>query len=206
MLFHPSKTKEIKEGIYAVNAGIVNFYLIDTGESFIAFDTGVNPLLTKRGLEKLGITPEKISQVFLTHSDYDHAGGLKVFKNAQIYISAREEPMVTGRKTRLLFMKNKRIPHYRTLEDRQVVRVGRCKIQIISTPGHTVGSACYLIDEGTLVTGDTLRVTKKGEITPFLLFQNMNHSEDKRSLKLLESEGLLNRPMLILTGHTGIFP
>jgi len=31
----------------------------------------------------------------LTHSDFDHAGGLSLFENAEIYLSRDEEQMIT---------------------------------------------------------------------------------------------------------------
>lgn len=204
MLIRPIKTMKIADGIYSVRSGISNFYIIDAGSSFIAFDTGMNTPMARLGLNRLGIAPGQVTHVLLTHSDYDHAGGLGLFGSAEIYLSELEEPMVTGKKPRLLFKYNTRLKNYRTLEDRETIRIGERSVQIISAPGHTIGSACYLVDNKILISGDVLRTSKGGRITPFLFFQNMSHSGDKRSLERLKTEGIIGRSSLILTGHTGI--
>ena len=204
MLISPTSTKKIENGIYAVITGISNFYIIKADEKLIAFDTGMNAVMSRAGFKKLGLDPNDVSHVFLTHSDYDHTGGLSLFKNAKVYLSKKEVPMINGQQPRLLILRNSKISGYITLEDRQTITAGNREIQIISTPGHTVGSACYMIDGTVLVSGDTLRTSKNGNITPFLFIQNMNHAGDKLSLAMLKDEGFLYRTKLILTGHTGI--
>ena len=45
----------------------------------------------------------------------------------------------------------------RLLEDGDILHVGGIDLNVITTPGHTVGSVCYYIkDMGMLFTGDTL--------------------------------------------------
>jgi hydroxyacylglutathione hydrolase len=47
------------------------------------------------------------------------------------------------------------------LKDGDVLNVGRLKIEVLHTPGHTPGSVCFLT-EGNLFTGDTLFVGAAG--------------------------------------------
>ena len=47
------------------------------------------------------------------------------------------------------------------LEDGQSLELGKLRIRVIHTPGHTPGSACFLI-QGNLFTGDTLFVGAAG--------------------------------------------
>jgi hydroxyacylglutathione hydrolase len=47
------------------------------------------------------------------------------------------------------------------LKDGDVLDVGNLKIEVLHTPGHTPGSACFLV-EGNLFTGDTLFVGAAG--------------------------------------------
>lgn len=203
MLFRPTNTGKVTENIYAVRSFIGNFYVFSAKESLIVFDTGMSAALARSGMKKLELDPLSVHHVFLTHSDFDHVGGLKVFENAQVYLSEKEEPMVVGKRARMLVVYNKRLKNYKTLEDGQKVSVDGHEIKIISTPGHTLGSACYLIDEEILIAGDTLRISADGKFTPFLFIQNMNHSENKRSFSKLENEGIIDRVKLVLTGHTG---
>jgi glyoxylase-like metal-dependent hydrolase (beta-lactamase superfamily II) len=203
MLFRPQKTGILKNNLYVANSIINNFYIMNTGKHFIMFDSGINPFLSRRRLHQLGLDPSKVSHVFLTHSDYDHAGGLKAFPNAKVYLSSHEEPMITYKKPRRLILFNRSIPNHKLMEDRQEITIDQTTLQIIFTPGHTPGSACYLIDKHILVTGDSMLVSREGKIGPFSIFMDMKHSQSKNSLAMLHQEGFLKQGTLLLTGHTG---
>jgi glyoxylase-like metal-dependent hydrolase (beta-lactamase superfamily II) len=49
------------------------------------------------GLRALGIDPEKIEHVIVTHMHYDHVGNLDLFPNAAFHIQDREMHFCTGR-------------------------------------------------------------------------------------------------------------
>ena len=122
MFFNPIKTQQITENIYAVKTIISNFYIYTDGENTLCFDTGYMPIIIKRALRKINIIPDSISHIFLTHSDYDHVGGIKLFKNAQVYLSVDEEKMITFKKRRVFLFFNKRIKRkYEMLKDGDVI-------------------------------------------------------------------------------------
>lgn len=52
------------------------------GRRFL-FDTGADGAALLRNLKRLGVTPAEIEFVFLSHSDSDHAGGLREFLAAR---------------------------------------------------------------------------------------------------------------------------
>lgn len=200
MYFKPIKTQQINDNIYAIRTLISNFYVYTDGENTICFDTGYMPFIINKGLEKFNIKPDSISNIFLTHSDYDHTGGITLFKNGQVYLSVDEEKMITYKKPRVLLFFNKRIKRqYKLLNDGDITYIGKIKIQSITTPGHTPGSMSYLVNDSTLFTGDTLTI-RNGEIKPFFRMQNMNTSIQKESIKKLLK---INNIKLICTGHTG---
>jgi len=73
----------------------------------ILFDTGTDGRILLNNMEKLGIDPTSIDEVFISHAHFDHTGGLsellKVNRKAKIYVppsfrgpSAREVVTVTG--------------------------------------------------------------------------------------------------------------
>ncbi|MDG4674897.1 N-acyl homoserine lactonase family protein [Shinella sp. 838] len=53
----------------------------------------MNPV---EALKPLGIAPEAVDTVIVTHLHYDHAGGLRLFPNATIHIQAAEMAYATG--------------------------------------------------------------------------------------------------------------
>ncbi len=56
----------------------------------ILFDTGANGLILLHNMEKLGIDPCIIDEIFISHSHWDHTGGLsdflKINKNVKVYV------------------------------------------------------------------------------------------------------------------------
>ena len=54
-----------------------------------------------------------------------------------------------------------------TVEEDDVLSVGKVPIKVIYTPGHTIDSICLLVDNKKLLTGDTLFVGECGR-TDFL--------------------------------------
>lgn len=200
MHIRPIKTQKLDDHLYVIRTFISNFYIYDNGSDYICFDTGYMPMVIKKALEQLNIVPEKVSHVFLTHSDYDHVGGIKVFSQAKLFLSKDEEQMITYKKPRVLFMFNKRIKRdYSLLRDQEVITVGESTIKAIATPGHTAGSMSYLLNNHYLFTGDTLTVTKD-KIKPFFPLQNMNAKEDKLSTDIINQN---HTEMMICTGHSG---
>jgi len=53
--------------------------LVETEERKILFDTGANGRILLSNMEKLKINPEEIEGVFISHSHWDHTGGLSSF-------------------------------------------------------------------------------------------------------------------------------
>lgn len=45
---------------------------------------------------------------------------------------------------------------FRKLEDNEIINIGKAQIKVIATPGHTIESACFLINDELLLSGDTI--------------------------------------------------
>lgn len=200
MHIRPIKTHKIDEHLYVVRTIISNFYIYDNGEECICFDTGYMPFIIRAALKKFKLLPEKVSHVFLTHTDYDHVGGINVFSQAKLYLSKDEEEMITYKKPRMLFVFNKRIKReYKLLVNNEVITVGNSSVKAISTPGHTIGSMSYILNDRYIFTGDTLTITSDS-IKPFFWLQNMNAQEDRKSTNMIKD---INNTCMICTGHSG---
>lgn len=196
----PVETQQIVENIFSVRDTFVNMYLIKDGDQYVAIDAGNNADNVAYELKKLKITPAKIIAVFLTHTDADHVAAIKIFKNAQVYLSKPEGQLLNGDKSRFLFFGNKiATKEYLLIEDQKLFNIGNITVKGILTPGHTTGSMCYLIDDKYLFTGDALSL-KAGKIDKFNTFSNMD------SQTALESMGIItNIPTAeyIFTAHYG---
>ena len=104
--------------------------------------------------------PEKV--ILFTHGHFDHilaAEEIKKKYNIPIYACAKEEKTLQDPRI------NQTAFHTSSytlkadvyLTDLQVVELAGFSVQMIETPGHTLGSCCYYLkDEGVLFSGDTV--------------------------------------------------
>jgi hydroxyacylglutathione hydrolase len=186
MRIWPVNTGRITADLYVVKTGTVNFFICRSEKDIICFDSGFGKPIILRELSKLGIDPGEITHVFLTHSDFDHAGGAALFEYAKLYLSSDEESLLTGRRARMLGMiYNPKItrPH-QLLNDNQVITIGAINIRSIATPGHTAGSMSYLVNESILFVGDAFKLINQ-RVCSLGFYINMDTERQKQSIRKL---------------------
>ncbi|MUG81593.1 hydroxyacylglutathione hydrolase [Commensalibacter melissae] len=87
-----------------------------------------------------------LQSVLVTHHHSDHTGGIRQLKdkfNCQIYAPDKE--------------RNSIVDATDYVQDHEQIDLGFGFFEVISTPGHTLGSVCYYsYDLGVIFTGDTL--------------------------------------------------
>ncbi len=181
----PCPTGKISDNISVIRTGIVNCYVYSKGSKRILIDAGTSTKKLIKGLTTIGIEPESISSVFLTHSDPDHIGGISLFSHAKIYF---------GEKSKI-----KNPEKYQFLHDGEIIDIERIKVQAISTPGHRLGHTAYIVDEEFLFTGDVLRL-KQGEVKPFLRIISSDFDKQKKSIEMLAE---LDNISILFTAHNG---
>ncbi len=105
----------------------------------------------------------QITQILLTHSHFDHVGGLaevKQLSDAPIYIHPEAVQMLetAGLAAGLWQISIKEPPPAdHMLNDDQELKVGNLKLRVLFTPGHAPGHVCfYLSDYDVLFDGDVL--------------------------------------------------
>lgn len=198
--FRPYETKVVAANVLALKDGFVNMYFVKKDDSYIAIDAGTDRANVKRQLKALGVAPEKVVAILLTHTDYDHIAAVGLFPNAKVYISKPEEGVINGKVRRSLYSRNKLTVKYQTLNDGQKIRINGTDILPLVLPGHTPGSTAYQISGRYLLTGDNLAIIH-GKITPFNQFFNMDTQKQRASLNKLAT---LTGVEVILTAHYGI--
>lgn len=213
-ILDPTPTGAVDDNLFVIKTGAANFYLYKKDGVIVAFDTGFGIPVIKRELAVIGVDPGDVSAVFLSHTDFDHTGGVSVFSNAQVYLSREEERMIARRtpdadgvrksvkRTARKFgvYRNAAINRpYSLLKDNDEITVGEIAVRAVESPGHTPGSMSYVADGKYLFAGDALRLIG-GKVRPLIRFINMDHAMCLKSIKKLAG---LNRIEMILTCHRG---
>ncbi|MBQ7797369.1 MAG: MBL fold metallo-hydrolase [Lachnospiraceae bacterium] len=147
-----------------------NCYLVYDEETKrgVIIDPGDSANLISSKCKEFGIKPEAI---LLTHGHFDHilaARELKEEWNVKIYSSEKEvEILEDGSKNMMLkwFRKAFSLTPDVTLTDGETFELAGFTWKMLLTPGHTIGSCCYYIEEEeVLFAGDTLFQNSYGRI------------------------------------------
>ena len=101
----------------------------------------------------------KIAAVLLTHCHFDHILGVPelVQDGARLYIGENDAAGLNDRSVSLCFMELPEMKPDVLLKDGDTINEAGLSISVISTPGHTAGGVCYVLEESsTIFAGDTL--------------------------------------------------
>lgn len=211
---HPAATGELGFGVRCVREYDVNIFFIQGDRHLVAIDAGYKnyPRLGEK-CRRIGVDSADVTDLFLTHVDPDHAGGLDVrsvdsFKNARIYLGKLEENYLKNtwhrKKIGPVGLKNPvRIAReYRLLEDGETVTLGDLAITSLLVPGHTLGHCAYLVNDRLLFTGDSLAINETGGYCFFDIF-NQDSDLNKKSLGRLKERMSRYDLKAVFTSHNG---
>ena len=198
--FAPMETGHIVDNIFVLKDDFANVFIIQDSTHYVVIDCANSPATVAEQMEKLGINPNNVVAVFLTHTDGDHVGALSLFEKAKLYMSKEEEKMINGTKSRFLWFGNY-LPRtdYILLEDREVVQIGNLKFEAFLVPGHTCGTTAYLVNDKYLFTGDIASL-KNGKIAPFPALANMDTEQAVKSQEIIRC---IPTAEFIFTAHCG---
>jgi len=169
--FGANLSQDMDCNVYVVDGGNGELALVDVGMGIGSSKDEIMANIRGDGLE-----PKNIKHIFLTHAHADHAGAIGQFKrelpDAKIYApweSARFLREADAEAIGLNIAKAggffpadyemEACPVDIDVQDGQELKVGDCTFQMIDTPGHCIGHACYTMkaDGKTyLFTGDAL--------------------------------------------------
>jgi glyoxylase-like metal-dependent hydrolase (beta-lactamase superfamily II) len=125
--------------IYIINKGKLT--LIDCGNGLI--ENSIKPYLDKLSIKN-------VAQVILTHDHPDHTGGLK-----EILCYFKPKIFIHKLDFKIPFLTDKSLVTF--VENNDEISIGSEKLNVLHTPGHTMGSICLYEEKNKILfSGDTV--------------------------------------------------
>jgi glyoxylase-like metal-dependent hydrolase (beta-lactamase superfamily II) len=191
---------KIAENIFSIEVGPldVNCIIIKCPESSdtVIFDPGDNPEKIIKLTDSIGGTPKYIVN---THCHYDHIGAVDELRNKYkipFLVHEREKEYSEDPEKNYSVMSDKeiRISPDGLFKDGEIIKTGTLEIKVIHTPGHTLGSCCFLV-KNILISGDTLFAGSVGRTDLY----GGNTDSIIRSIK--SRILILDEETIVLAGH-----
>lgn len=158
--------KDLKIFTLPVGGMRVNCYLLRDGE------TGIGAIVDPGGdnsadnvpqiLAKCAAKDINVKYILLTHAHFDHMTSLEGVREAtgaklclhKYDAEALADPNLSYM-AQFAGITEPCAPAEILLEDGDIINIGNSKLEVLHTPGHTIGSICFKSD-GFIITGDTL--------------------------------------------------
>lgn len=169
--------------VAVVPVGEREVLLVDAGED--ADGAAILAELSRRGL-----SGDAVTAILITHGHQDHTAALRLFPKAQVMALEAEVPVVEGREgtrgplTRLFGAGPAGATVTRHLPDGERLNIGRASVRVFAVPGHTAGSAAYLVND-VLFVGDSADVSSDGDIEGSPWIFSDSQEENRASLRRL---------------------
>jgi metallo-beta-lactamase class B len=142
------------DDLYFVGGRLHSSWALVTSEGIILFDT-IYPYNSEEliigGMQRLGLDPNQIRYVVISHAHGDHIGGAELLQErygARVVMGAADWDLVERYPNRYTSMAPKRDI---VATDGMAITLGGSTVRIWETPGHTPGTLSYtftLLDRG----------------------------------------------------------
>jgi len=157
MIINKVQNQLIRNNTYIIHA--------DDSSKAVVIDPSFSPKIVLNALKDEGVECEAI---LLTHGHFDHIAGVKAIKEeypeAKICIHEADADALWDMSKNLSngnLIPVEAPPADIRLKDGDIIEFAGLEIKVLSTPGHSPGSACF-ISENALFTGDTLMCMSAG--------------------------------------------
>lgn len=146
---------QIFDNLYYVGIDWVAAYVLQTSAGLILIDALYEPwvehLLT--GMDELGLDPNDIKYVIVTHGHFDHAGGAaQINRRFGATVVMTEEDWALAREPASIPAFAMDVPATgQVAHDGEIIQLGDTEVELFKTPGHTEGvlSLRYPVHDGT---------------------------------------------------------
>lgn len=187
----PSKTYTIHSDIVGAWENYSHILVDNETRDAVVFDPSWD---ANQILENLNKYDAKLVAIWLTHAHFDHVNAVLDLIEIQpvpIYLSEFEINLLALHPDAHPFGK---IPQETLpLKDNMLLQLGKTSVTFISTPGHSPGSGCFLLEDD-LITGDTLFIDGCGRTDLF-------GSDPEKMLESLRKISKLPPHLTLHTGH-----
>jgi glyoxylase-like metal-dependent hydrolase (beta-lactamase superfamily II) len=159
-------------------------YALEGAAGLTLIDAGIGPAAEKilKQLQGQGRRPSDVKRILITHAHPDHVGGLarlQAATGAQVLAHEQEHQVLKG-----LLSSAREIPPLSELRADETLPEVLNGLQVIYTPGHTLGSVCFWQPEQRLLFCGDVMLHLRGLGLP-LPFVTVDMAENRRSVKRL---------------------
>jgi hydroxyacylglutathione hydrolase len=195
--------------------GYVGIGVIPAGNGVVLIDSGndIKGEVLMQELKNRNLGTESVKAIFLTHGHPDHTGGAHLFPNAKIFAFSGDKGLVEGTAAangplpKLMGMPKDRATKVTdVLSDGIAVEVEGLQVKPFLIPGHTAGSAAYLVNE-VLFLGDSAAGQSDGKIraAPWIFSDDKEQSVNsvKALATRLKTENTAVK--MLVFSHSGAF-
>lgn len=192
----PSADGVVLPGVQAVRDGYVNAFVVDLDDGVALVDCGNDPAAKAllAALAARSLKPDAVKAIFITHGHPDHVAGCNQFPSATVYAFEEDRGLMEGTQAAAGPLpklagpqKDKTAKLGAPLVDGATVQLGSVGVQAWRIPGHTEGSAAFVVrdvlflgDSATAETGGALRAA------PWVFSDDVERS--KASVRALASK------------------
>jgi glyoxylase-like metal-dependent hydrolase (beta-lactamase superfamily II) len=197
-----------------VKDGFVDVGVVDLGGGKVALVDAGNDKQARAILAELrrrGLGPDAVAAILLTHGHGDHLAGCGMFPAAPVYALAADVALAEGREAsggpigRLAGARPTGVKIARGLADGESLVLGNRTVRVFAIPGHTAGSAAYLVD-GVLFLGDSAGASSDGKILAAPKLMSADPAENRASLAALAARLRPNAAdvKVLVPAHSGV--
>ncbi len=162
--------EDLPGGARLVSAGASNVYVIPAGDGVMLVDCGdqFGGEAIAAELARRGLNDSAVKTILLTHGHRDHLAACHRYPQARVYALAEERPLIEGDVVAKGPVSRWRAPARDLgvrvtdpLRDGDTLSIGDTAVAVYRVPGHTGGSAAFLINR-VLFLGDAALGVESG--------------------------------------------